>query len=87
MNVKAKLAKRMRVFTNDKGPDCRHLSTFTSSNQQTWQASSNSVRCSRLIDRQLAFAALAKTTRNPTKLMAMPGSIMNREVLRANLAS
>ena len=28
-----------------------------------------------------------KATRNPTKLMLIPGSIMNREVLRANLAS
>ncbi len=36
---------------------------------------------------QLVFAALARTTRNPTKLMAMSGSIMNREVFRANLAS
>ena len=28
-----------------------------------------------------------KATRNPTKLMLIAGSIMNREVLRANLAS
>ena len=27
------------------------------------------------------------TKRNPTKLMLIPGSIMNRELLRANLAS